>query len=134
MVGATRVYLDASALVKLIQSEPETPALTAYLAGSPTVFSSRVAQVEVRRAVAWIAEPADDAQVEGLFNGVQLIELDATVALNAGSVAPTVLRSLDAIHLASALTLGDELDAMVTYDNRLANASRAAGLEVVAPA
>jgi predicted nucleic acid-binding protein len=131
---AGAVYLDASALVKLVLPEAETAALRAFLAEKPRRLSSRIAEVEVARAVGRIAEPGDEAQVRLVLSGLQLIELDPACADLAGSVAPTGLRSLDAIHLASALAVGSELDGFVTYDARLADAARAAGLDVVAPA
>jgi predicted nucleic acid-binding protein len=66
--------------------------------------------------------------------GLQLVEVDAHISTAAASVEPPSLRALDALHLASALALGAELDVLVTYDVRLADAARAAGIEVVAPA
>jgi predicted nucleic acid-binding protein len=128
------VYLDASALVKLVMSEPETPALVAYLGDASFVLSSRLSHVEVRRAVARVAEPGDVEHAASMLEGLQLIELDAAVADVAGSAAPVSLRSLEAIHLASAMSVTDEIEAFVTYDLRLADAARAAGLTVVAPA
>ena len=134
MVAARRVYLDASALVKLVLPEAETEALVAYLADASFVLSNRLSHVEVRRAVARIAEPGDDEHARRTLDVLQLIELDAGIADVAGSAAPVTLRSLDAIHLASALSVHEELDALVTYDVRLADAAREAGLTVVAPA
>jgi hypothetical protein len=128
------VYLDASALVKLVMSEPETPALMAYLGDASFVLSSRLSHVEVRRAVARVAEPGDVEHGTSMLEGVQFIELDAAVADVAGSAGPVSRRSLDAIHVASAMSVGDEIEAFVTYDLRLADAARAAGLPVVAPA
>lgn len=64
---------------------------------------------------------------------MQLIELDAATARFAGELEPAALRSLDAIHLASALAVADELEAFITYDSRLADAARNAGLTVVTP-
>jgi predicted nucleic acid-binding protein len=134
MVASRRLYLDASALVKLILPEAETEMLIGYLADTPSTFSSRIAHVEVRRAVARVAEPGDDEHARSVLAGLQLIELDAVLAELAGSATPTSLRSLDAIHLAAALSLTPELDALITYDNHLADAARAAGLNVVSPA
>jgi predicted nucleic acid-binding protein len=128
------VYLDASALVKLVVSEAETEALRTFLTDKPRRMSSRIAEVEVTRAVGRIATPGDEAQVRIVLSGLQFIELDAGTAEVAGSLAPATLRSLDAVHLASALAVAPELDAFVTYDARLAAAARAAGLEVAAPA
>jgi hypothetical protein len=128
------VYLDASALVKLVMSEPETQALLAYLGDASFVLSSRVSHVEVLRTVARVAEPGDVEHGTSMLEGVQFIELDAAVADVAGSAGPVSRRSLDAIHVASAMSVGDEIEAFVTYDLRLADAARAAGLPVVAPA
>jgi uncharacterized protein len=128
------VYLDASALVKLVVSEAETEALRTFLTDKPRRMSSRIAEVEVTRAVGRIATPGDEAQVRIVLSGLQFIELDAGTAEVAGSLAPATLRSLDAVHLASALAVAPELDAFVTYEARLAAAARAAGLEVAAPA
>ena len=74
------------------------------------------------------AEPLGD-----VMSTLQLVELDADVAARAATISPTTPRSLDAIHLASALALGDDLAVLVTYDARLAAAARAAGLTVLAP-
>lgn len=70
---------------------------------------------------------------EGLLRRVDLIRIGAQVLDHAGALAPVRLRSLDAIHLATAIALGTRLEAMVVYDLRLAAAARAAGLQVQAP-
>jgi uncharacterized protein len=134
VVSARGVYVDASALVKLVLPEPETPALRTYLAESGPLLSSRVAHVEVRRAVARVARPGDEEHVAELLARLQTIELDDGVGQIAAAVSPSVLRSLDAIHVASALSIREELDAFITYDRRLADAARAAGLNAEAPA
>ncbi len=77
---------------------------------------------------------ADDAPIAEAFSGVEIIELDDDLAVRAAAVGPATLRTLDAIHLASALLVADEVDAVVAYDARLADAAQAAGLTVVAPA
>jgi predicted nucleic acid-binding protein len=74
-----------------------------------------------------------EAPVQAAFDGVTVIDLDPSIASRAGVIEPVALRSLDAIHLASALELGDELDAFVTYDARQADAARELGLSVVSP-
>jgi len=126
-------YLDASALVKLVMVERETAALRAFLVHHPSRFTNRVAVVEVARAVS--RQPVGDAPPVGeVVHGLEILELDEELAVRAAQVGPAGLRSLDAIHLASALTLGDELDAFVTYDARQADAARAAGLTVESPA
>jgi predicted nucleic acid-binding protein len=127
-------YLDASALVKLIVAEPESGALRRYLGERPRIISSRIVEVELRRAVARQDEIDAGDRVSSLIATVELLELDAEVARRAGELTPATLRTLDAIHLASALAIAPELDAVVAYDTRLAVAARAAGLAVVAPA
>jgi uncharacterized protein len=129
-------YLDASAIVKLATEEPESDTLRAWLRGRSSVITSRISSVEVARAIARKTEgsvaPARSALREA-FTSVSLLELDADIANHAADLGPPTVRALDAIHLASALAIGDELTAFVTYDSRLADAARAAGLEVIAP-
>ena len=74
-----------------------------------------------------------EAPVQAAFDGVTVIDLDPLIANRAGEIEPVALRSLDAIHLASALGLGDEVAAFVTHDARQADAARALGLTVEAP-
>lgn len=128
-----RVYLDASAAVKLVVTEAESAPLGRFLADHATRVSNRVLAVELIRAVAR-RSPASLAQAQSLLGVMEFVELDEAIADRAGSLEPTGLRSLDAIHLASAMALGEELDAFVTYDTRQADAARAAGLSVVSPA
>ena len=129
-------YLDASALVKLATPEAETDALRAVLDTFDARLTNRLATVEVARALLrrGVTSAALAAEVSEAFLGLAITELDAAIAESAGRLEPPALRSLDAIHLASALALGDELAAFVTYDARLAEAARAAGLEAIAPA
>lgn len=133
MTASGIAYLDTSALVKLVRTEAESDALRIFVAATTRRLSSRIAQVELRRAVARVARPGDLDQVTAVLDGLQFVELDAGIGAAAAAVGPPTLKSLDAIHLASALVLGPELEAMVTYDRRLADAGRAAGLVVVAP-
>ena len=130
---AQGVYLDASALVKLIIREAETAALRRYLAHGPPLYSSRIAAVEVRRAVARQGRRHADEQVEQLLATLRFVELDDELASAAGAAAPPTLRTTDAIHLASALAIADGLKAVVVYDARLAQAVRNAGLSVATP-
>ncbi len=131
-----RPYADASALVKLVLSEPESEPLLEYLQAHGTALTSRIATVEVARAVERVVEmtPAHTAVLAAIWETATVIELDARLATEAVRIGPRTLRSLDAIHLASALSVGDELEAMITYDARLADAARARGMTVVAPA
>lgn len=128
-------YLDASALVKLATLEAETEALREHLVAFEQRSTSRLATVEVPRALA--RKGTGGAGVEAFqaaFEGMIVIDLDEQIAAIAAALDPVALRSLDAVHLASAMSIGDDLDAIVTYDVRLADAARAVGLIVVAPA
>jgi uncharacterized protein len=130
-------YLDASAIVKLATAEPESSALRAWLSERSPLVTSRVSTVEVLRAVGR-KDPAGLGRVrvavEHAFSAIAVAELDADVAARAAELPPPTLRALDAIHLATALAVRDELEAVVTYDTRLADAARAAGLGAIAPA
>ena len=128
-------YLDASALVKLATPEAETDALRAQLEHYDTRVTNRLATVDVARALVrrGVASAGLVDAVGEAFTRLAIMELDRAIAESAGRIGPPTLRSLDAIHLASALVLRDELDAMVTYDARLADAARAAGLAVLTP-
>lgn len=132
----TACYLDASALVKLGTPERESDALREHLAGYDAQLTSRVAFVEVGRALMRRGRASAELvdTVAEVFIGVALVDLDDDISASASSLDPPTLRALDAIHLASALSLGAALDAFVTYDARLAEAARAAGMTVVAPA
>ena len=128
------VYLDASALVKLVIDEPESAALTGYLTDEPRIVTSALSAVEVPRAVRMIEpqEPAPE-RAQNIVARCALIEVDREVRDAAAGLDPPPLRTLDAIHLASALRVSEELSATVIYDRRLAAAAREAGLEVAAP-
>ena len=129
-----RVYLDASALVKLAVAEPESSALAAYLEDAEALLTSAVAAVEVPRAVRTIgASKRALAVAADVLARCYRIELDSETSAAAAGVLPPELRTLDAIHLASALRVRSELDACVVYDRRLAAAAVAAGLPTVAP-
>jgi predicted nucleic acid-binding protein len=139
------LYLDASAIVKLILEEAESPALRTWLGERPFGVTSGLSTVEVRRTVHLYAErtlagatarrsAASDvaARTESVLSGIVVLDIDDAVLARAARVEPSVLRTLDAIHLASALTL-DDLDAFVTYDRELSDAASLAGLAVAAP-
>jgi len=128
-----RVYLDASALVKLVITESESAPLRQFLSNDPLLISSRIAAVEVRRVAARQRERDTTAQVDMLLEGILFVEVDEAIALAAGTARPVSGRSLDAIHLASAQSVASEVTAVITYNLRLADAASAAGLTVVAP-
>jgi uncharacterized protein len=129
------IYLDSSAVVKLLIQEPESDELDSWLTlsrASAPVVSSALTRVEVLRACRRVDEallpPARD-----LLRGVDLVPMDSAIVDTAAELTPAVLRSLDALHLASALSLDPDLDVFVAYDARLVAAARAAGLAVATP-
>jgi hypothetical protein len=130
--GRAATYLDASALVKLVAEESESAALARALATSAALVSCNLARVEVMLAARGKAAPVVE-RARRLIDEIELIQLDDELLDHAGELGPG-LRSLDAIHLAAAMELGDELEAVVTYDSRMVSAAAALGLPVAAPA
>ena len=128
------VYLDTSAIVKLVVPEPETDALLAVLGRWPDRVSSVLARVEVHRAL-WRAGAARAvrARADAVLSGLVLLRIDDPVLSRASSFRDPILRTLDAIHLAAALSLGDDPDAFITYDARLARAAEKQRLRVQHP-
>ena len=127
-------YLDTSALAKLVVAEPETAALRSWLAEQDrTVVSCDLARTELTRAVRRVA-PERMVDAHAVLDGVTLLTVPASVFASAGRLDPVELRSLDALHLAAALELGDDLEALVAYDERLQLAARLNGIDVLAPA
>ena len=124
-------YLDTSAFLKLLVAEPESDALRAWLAEQGPSWSSHLLRTEALRAALHL-EINERAIVEAL-EAVSLILPAVSTFLTAGTLGPSTLRSLDALHLAAALELGGDLEGLVTYDVRLAAAASAASLTVVAP-
>ncbi len=125
------VYVDTSALVKLVRFEAETDGLRAYLRSRPDQVASVVAAIELARAVRRGGE-GDDV-LPSVLDRVTLLSLEGAIVERARTIGPATLRTLDAIHLATALELAGELEAFVTYDARLAEAARSLALSVVAP-
>jgi uncharacterized protein len=129
-VSAT--YVDSSALVKLVVREAESDALRRYLDAAGPLASSILATIEVARAVDRVA-PGSAEAVAAVVDGLAIIGLDDRIAARAAALGPSTLRTLDAIHLATAMELGAELTAFVSYDERLSAAARELGMAVVAP-
>jgi predicted nucleic acid-binding protein len=125
-------YIDSSALVKLVVREAETEPLRRFVAVTTHLTSSILAVVELSRAVARVAPEARSA-VAAVMEAVAVVGFDDRIAARAAALGPASLRTLDAIHLATALEFGGELDAFVCYDDRLAEAARTLGLPAVAP-
>ncbi|HEY5265670.1 MAG TPA: type II toxin-antitoxin system VapC family toxin [Acidimicrobiales bacterium] len=129
------IYIDTSALVKLLFDEPESSALTDWLTLKIDIpkVSSDLSTVELLRTCLRIDESlVDDAR--RLLEGVDLVPIDHVIVEQAAVLTPRELRSLDAIHLASALSLIEDLTDFVAYDARLCSAAAKAGLPVVSPA
>ena len=126
------LYLDSSAIVKLVAPEPETAALVQALRSDPEAVSSELARVEVLRAVRRTAR-GRARRAEEVLDRVALIPLEAGILARAAELPPLTLRTLDAIHLATAMLLGSDASAIVTYDDRLEDAAVAAGLSVLRP-
>lgn len=127
-------YLDTSALVKLVVAERETAALLAWLEGRESeVVSSDLTRTELFRVVRRAA-PKHSERARRVLDSITLIELRTAIFEEAGRLAPAALRALDALHLAAALRLGDDLDSIVTYDLRQADAARLNGIPITAPA
>lgn len=125
-------YLDSSALVKLVATEPESAKLAVAIDRWPERVSSALARVEVLRAA---RRAGDDTirRAREVLEGVSLLSLDDAVLNAAVRIRPLGLRSLDAIHVASALSLGSRLEVLVAYDHRLLTAAEAAGLPTQSP-
>lgn len=139
------LYLDSSAIVKLVLEETESPALRAWLGERPFGVTSGLGPVEVRRTVRLYVERALSratsrgpnvnevtTRAETVLSGIVVLEIDEAILSHAARVDPSNLRALDAIHLASALSL-EGLEAFVAYDRELREAAQAAGLHVAAP-
>jgi uncharacterized protein len=127
------VYLDSSALVKLVVREHESDALTRHLRERRDRASCALARIEVVRAVQPHGRPAI-SRARRLLERVSLLRLDDILLDEAATFDGATLRSLDAIHLAAARALGDSLAEVITYDHRMAAAAHHAGLPVSAPA
>jgi predicted nucleic acid-binding protein len=129
------IYLDSAAVVKLVHAESESQALRIWLdERAETGWTSSVlAEIESSRALARYA-PEAVARLHPVLDLIELVELDAGIRILAQTVKPTTVRSLDAIHLATALRIRSQLTSFVTYDTRLADAAQAAGLTVDMPA
>jgi predicted nucleic acid-binding protein len=126
------LYLDSSALVKLVIAEAESTALRRYLADEPEPASCALARVEVLRAVRGHGSPAL-TRARRLLQRLTLVPIDDELLDAAATVDPRVLRSLDSLHLAAAQLFGDELTALVTYDRRMAAAATLVDMRVAAP-
>lgn len=132
-----RIYVDSSALIKRAIEEPESDALDetleAHVADDDVLVASSLAWVEVTRAIRAVAQPENDINdlIESALSGVAERPIAADVVSLARRISPESLRSLGAIHLATAVLL--DADLIVTYDSRLEAAARYNGLAVAKP-
>jgi predicted nucleic acid-binding protein len=128
------IYLDSSALLKLLFEESESAALAQWIserAGTPMV-SSELARLEVVRATRRLDADVVPA-ARALMSQLDLIPVNGALIDEAADIGDPLLRTLDAIHLASALSIRGDLTAFVAYDNRLFAAAEAAGMESIRP-
>ena len=130
------LYLDSSAAVKLFTAEAESPALASVVreligSGVGRLFLSRLTQLETVRSLRRKGE--DPTVADRFFEGADLVDIRSQDFEKAQHVLPSSLRSLDALHLVSALRLSELGIAMVTYDRQLAEAAAAAGLRAISP-
>lgn len=126
------VYLDTSAVGRVLLGEPDAGAILAVLGAFDQRVASRLMRVELRRLALREGVLADADQ---LLAGVALVPLDDDLLAVAETLPPSTVATLDALHLATAVRLAsaDMLDAVMTYDHRLAEGARQRGLEVLAP-
>lgn len=128
------IYLDSAAVVKLVHAEPESPALRAWLEERAEAewISSVLVEIESFRALARYA-PEAVTRLHLVLDQIDLIDLSPRVRILAQTIGPATVRSLDAIHLGTALSLRASLTSFVTYDKRLLDAATAAGLPADSP-
>ena len=131
------LYLDASAIVKLVLVERESVALRSAVARA-RLAASELVLVEVPRALARLrADSSERARIrheeQRVLGGLDLVPLTRPVLTSAGRLGPPRMRSLDAVHITSALTFGAGLEAFVSYDRRQVGAAADAGLAVASP-
>jgi len=127
------VYLDASAFVKVIVKEPESTAVRRFLSRSDARrISSALLKTEALMAIRHLG-PEALGTARAALRQVNLVAVNDRILDRAGELDPSILRTLDAIHLATALAIGPDLDTIVTYDGRMMEGARSLGLPVVAP-
>lgn len=130
---ATVAYLDTSAFVKLVVKEPESNALKRALARWPQRGSSALLRTEAVRALRRSGNDRYVAKARRLMRAVHLVQLNEVLLDRAADLPVPTLRSLDSVHLASAMSLGPDLGIVFAYDSRLKQAAEALGLHVDSP-
>ena len=132
-MSAKVAYLDSSAALKLLMTERESAALRIWLRRRPERASAALLRVELVRVVRRARLPRLIPNARRLLAGIHLIRLDDALLDRAADLDPAELRSLDSIHLAAAASLGDDLAAVVSYDDRLLAAATSLGLPTATP-
>ena len=131
------IYMDTSALTKLLIAEPETPELRNWLTSQidqgDSAATSALGRVELMRTVARYGDISQADRARYLLDGLDILPLTEPMMSLAESIGPATLRSLDAIHLAAAAYFDQELTAFVTYDHHLLNGCRDIGLTTASP-
>lgn len=127
------MYLDSSAIVKLVVREAESDALLALLSGWPDRISSALARTEVIRAVRRAGVPGGARRAAAVLARIALVRIDDEVLRAAAGLPPTTLRTLDAIHVATAVSVGAEIGALVTYDAGMRHAASLARVKTLSP-
>ena len=126
------MYLDTSAMAKLVVEEPESAALRRAIEAAGDVCTSIVGRIEFERVVRRHVDHPDGA-IDAVLELVEIIPLNVANATIAAVVKPSLMKSLDAIHLATVIELRDDIDSFCCYDTQLAAAARDYGVPVVAP-
>ena len=132
MSAEKATYLDSSAIVKLAVQEPESSALRKYVSRRRPLVSSTLARTEVARALMSVGLRAVQ-RGHDVLSRLELARVNDRILVAAGRITPADIRSLDAIHLATAQQLGSDLARVVTYDEKMAAAARGLGFAVSAP-
>lgn len=127
------IYLDTSAFLKLVRDEAGSRAMGQYIGDREDLVSSALLIVEARRGMLR-KDPRKLPEVDVVLGRVDTVEMSAAILEDASRLPDPLLRSPDAIHLATAMLLRRDLDVLLTYDDRLAEAARAQGIPTAAPA
>jgi uncharacterized protein len=128
------IYLDSSALVKLVVAEPESGPLMEMLRMWPERVSSALALTELPRAIRRAGlGAAERRRAQQVLARVALVDVDRPILTAAAALEPSTLRTLDAVHIATAIALGADLGGLVSYDRRLSAAAERAHLDVLTP-
>jgi uncharacterized protein len=133
MTADRAIYLDSSAIVKLAVTEKESAALRRYLRDRSPLVVSALARTEVARSLLSLG-PTAVQRGHDVLAKMDLIRVSDRILLEAGSLRPAELRSLDAIHLATMRQLGAGVRRLVTYDSRMSAGAKELGINTAAPA